>query len=298
MDLSKIIKIEKGGGTTTLPPFKESIPNIQVQKVVQPTVINSLDYSTDKVLQGIIKKVEKQEIPAKQSPVVVFSGEINKKIQELLVRINNLHKVSTTGDYNDLINKPNIQQLIQETKQELTQMLESLGKDLVIQKQQLDNLTLIFSQHDSDAKENFKEINLNIEQLQKSITSIQKSYNNLQDSVNQLEGLRGNITSINNTLYSIQSTITSNTEAISNLQTEVYSRISELESCLATLQENINKEIEDLEQDLEQKLQTLQNNLQTEITTSIYSIDQKVEQYKQHYEKTMQDYLPLIYAGL
>ena len=243
MDLSKIIKIEKGGSTTTLPPFKEFIPNIQVQKVVQPTVINSLDYSTDKVLQGIIKKVEKQEIPVKQSPVVVFSGEINKKIQELLVRINNLHKVSTTGDYNDLINKPNIQQLIQETKQELTQMLESLGKDLVIQKQQLDNLTLIFSQHDNDAKENFKEINLNIEQLQKSITSIQKSYNNLQDSVNQLEGLRGNITSINNTLYSIQSTITSNTEAISNLQTEVYSRISELESCLATLQENINKEI-------------------------------------------------------
>ena len=79
MDLNKIIKIEKGGSTTTLPPFKESVPNIQVQKVVQPTVINSLNYSTDKVLQGIIKKVEKQEIPAKQSPVVVFSGELNKK---------------------------------------------------------------------------------------------------------------------------------------------------------------------------------------------------------------------------
>lgn len=59
MDLNKIVKIEKGGSTTTLPPFKESVPNIQVQKVVQPTVVNSLDYSIDKVLQGIIKKVEK-----------------------------------------------------------------------------------------------------------------------------------------------------------------------------------------------------------------------------------------------
>ena len=298
MDLNKIIKIEKGGSTTTLPPFKESIPNIQVQKVVQPTVINSLDYSTDKVLQGIIKKVEKQEIPAKQSPVVVFSGEINKKIQELVLRIDSLHKVSSTGDYNDLINKPNIEQLVEETKQELNQMLEPLGKDLVIQKQQLDNLTVIFSQYDSDTKENFKEINLNIDQLQKIITSIQESYNNIQNSVNQLEGLRGDITSINNTLQGIQSTITSNTEAISNLQTEVYDRISELETCLSTLQENINKELEDLEQDLEQKLQTLQNSLQTEITTSIYSIDQKIEQYKQQSEKTMQDYLPLIYAGL
>ena len=120
MDLNKIIKIEKGGGTTTLPPFKESIPNIQVQKVVQPTVINSLDYSTDKVLQGIIKKVEKQEIPAKQSPVVVFSGEINKKIQELVLRIDSLHKVSSTGDYNDLINKPNIEQLVRKLNKNLT----------------------------------------------------------------------------------------------------------------------------------------------------------------------------------
>lgn len=36
MDLNKIIKIEKGGGTTTFPPFKAS---------------------TDKVLEELIKKV-------------------------------------------------------------------------------------------------------------------------------------------------------------------------------------------------------------------------------------------------